>query len=453
MSIRHIAVLGVFGTAISISTGTGCAQGAGATANKATVDQDSKGSDTSESSSFVDYIKRTVQLQASARARIESTQGDFSATPSDVYVLSRIRLGIGYKPNSWLRFYVESQDSRAYNYKTSPPSTLDNPFDLRQAYVEAGALEGNGVKIRFGRQDLQLGSGRLVASGEWSNVTKTYSLINGYYKSADFKMDLLGGSQVLIDPTRMDRDKPGEHLYGIYTAFPKLLPGASIEPYLLAKTQLNIKGKDNVLGNGDTLYMGGRVIGLVTGGFDYNFEGVRQGGSYADDSIRAFGYVGGGGWTIPRVGWKLHVNTDYLYGSGDSGLKNGKHESFDILYGPNQPLNSLTGQFCWRNAEQWRAGVDFFPVKKLKVKVDYRDYWLATVKDGLYNGSGTRTLLNAKATSNHLGEGVDTLFTYVMTPKTTFTLGIGTLDPGTYLKESGKKSAFVYPSFAFARTL
>jgi hypothetical protein len=41
-----------------------------------------------------------------------------------------------------------------------------------------------------------------------------------------------------------------------------------------------------------------RLIGTIPGGFDYNAEGVREGGDYSNDTIRAFGYVGGGGWTL-----------------------------------------------------------------------------------------------------------------------------------------------------------
>jgi hypothetical protein len=75
---------------------------------------------------------------------------------------------------------------------------------------------------------------------------------------------------------------------------------------------------------------------------------------------------------------------------------------------------------AWRNIADWRAGVDFTPLKKLKARVDFRDYWLATVQDGLYSGTGTRTVFNAKATSNHVGAGVETQFLWTFSPKMTW---------------------------------
>ena len=269
-------------------------------------------------------------------------------------------------------------------------------------------------------------------------------------------MELMGGSVVQADPNREDRDKAGEHFYVAYSTLGKLIPHASLEPYLLAKTQDGtdaVKGKDGHVGNADILYGGMRLIGTIPGGFDYNGEAVREGGGYADDTVQAFGYVAGGGWTLSRVSWKPHFLSDYVFATGDSGRKDGHHESFDYLYGANQPINSLTGQFAWRNVEDWRAGVEFTPVKKLKVIVNFRDYWLATVQDGLYNGSGTKIVSDSKATSNHVGEGVDAMAIATVTPKTIVGIGVGNLAPGSYLKQAGKTSGFYYPFLYFQRQL
>jgi hypothetical protein len=398
------------------------------------------------------YLERTFTISGQIRERWEGTEGsNFTVTPADSYVLSRIRLGLAYKPTSWLRFFGEAMDSRAMFYKISPPSSVDDPMDWHQGYLEVGALEGNGVKARVGRQELFIGSNRLVQSLDWTNIPKTYDVARGTIATNAFAVDLIGGSVVLVDPNRMDRSKPGEHFYVAYSSFKKLIPRASIEPYLMAKTQFSVKSKEGETGAADTLYAGGRMIGTTKGRLDYNFEGVREAGDYANDSIQAWGYLGGGGWTVSPSLWKLHVSSDYLFASGNDGKKDGIHDQFDYLYGANQPFNSLTGQFAWRNIEDWRAGVDFYPLKKLKVKIDYRDYWLATVQDGLYNAVGIETVLNAKATSNHVGEGVDTMLTFAINGKTTLGTGVGTLTPGAYLVESKKTSGFLYPFLYFTR--
>ena len=59
------------------------------------------------------------------------------------------------------------------------------------------------------------------------------------------------------------------------------------------------------------------------------------------------------------------------------------------MYGYNYPMNSLTGLFDWKNIKDLRAGVEFAPFKKLKIKLNGREFWLANTKDGLYNSYGT----------------------------------------------------------------
>ena len=54
------------------------------------------------------------------------------------------------------------------------------------------------------------------------------------------KLDFLASSVVLSDPGRLDRHKPGEHLFGVYGAIGRVLPGMTIEPFLLFKRNLQV---------------------------------------------------------------------------------------------------------------------------------------------------------------------------------------------------------------------
>ena len=89
--------------------------------------------------------------------------------------------------------------------------------------------------------------------------------------------------------------------------------------------------------------------------------------------------------------------------------------------------------------------MDLKPSKKLTAKISFRDYWLANVKDSLYNASGAKTVTNAKATSAHVGEGVDAQFAYSFDAKTSVGVGVGNLAPGSYLAQSKKTTGFIYP--------
>jgi len=399
-------------------------------------------------------VLRMFKLTGSIRERWEATDGPFSMTPADSYVVSQIRLGALFQPSDWLNFYAEAQDVRALFYQVSPSNTVSNPFDLHQAWVRIGQPEGPGFFFKAGRQDMVIGSGHLLAATDdwWVQTARNFDVARGSYSTSFFKTELVAGSVILVNPDAPDEHKPGDHIYADYNTFPHLLPGASVEPYLIVRTTDNVKSKEEEIGNMDTLALGLRVAGKLPGRIDYNLEPVHEFGSYSTDRLDANGLISGAGWVVTNSGWKPRLSTDYFYASGDDGKKNGTRENFDNMYGYNFPMNSLTGQFGWKNIEDLRAGVEVTPWKKLKIKLNGRDFWLANVNDGLYNAFGTRTVFNPKATSAHVGEAVEMMATAALAKHTTIGFGVGTLFPGEYLKQSNKDQAFIYPYIYWAQT-
>ncbi|HTW65187.1 MAG TPA: alginate export family protein [Bryobacteraceae bacterium] len=407
--------------------------------------------DQTSRSGAMNYLLRTVRFTGSIRERWEETDGPFSVTPADSYVLSQERLGLSFQPSSWLHFVVEAQDARVLFYKTTPSSAISNPIDLHYAWVSLGNSEGPGTFVQVGRQNLVIGSGHLIASLDdwWGNTARDFDVVNGSYTTKFFKTQLVAGSEVLINPDAPDEHKPGDHFYVDYNTFGHLVPGASLEPYFIARTYDGVKSKEGQAGNAETLALGGRWIGKLPGSFDYNFEPMHEYGYYSSDQLDANALLAGAGWTSTPFGWKTRVSTDYEYASGDNEKKNGTRETFDNMFGFNQPMNSLTGAFGFKNLKDLRSGVEFTPVKKLKIKVDGREFWLANTADGLYNALGTLTVHNMKATSAHVGESIEMMATATLTKNTAFGFGVGTLFPGEYLKQSGKDQAYLYPYISF----
>lgn len=399
------------------------------------------------------YFQRTFQLSGSIRERWEATDGPFSTTPADSYLVSQIRLGLLYKPMSWLHFFAQAQDVRVLFYRTTPSNAFSDPFDLHQAWVTMGQPEGPGFFAQIGRQEMVIGSGHLLASTDdwWVLTDRDFDVASGTYTTKYFKAQMVAGSVTLVNPDGFTEHRPGDHIYADYNTFPHLLPGASVEPYFIARTSDNVKSKEGQIGNMDTLAVGLRVAGKLRGDFDYNFEPLHEFGNYSNDRLDAAGLLTGGGWTMAQSGWKPRFSTDYEFASGDNGQKNDTRENFDNMFGYNYPMNSLTGLFDWKNLKDLRAGVEFAPFKKLKFKLNGREFWLANTHDGLYNAYGTRTVLNTKATSAHVGESVEMMATAALTKSTTVGFGVGTLFPGEYLKQSAKDQAFIYPYLSVAQ--
>ncbi|HEX5228628.1 MAG TPA: alginate export family protein, partial [Bryobacteraceae bacterium] len=214
---------------------------------------DSSANKKDQDSSEKNYLLRTLKFSGSIRERWEATDGPFSVTPADSYVVSQIRLGLLFQPVSWLQFFAQAQDVRPLFYRTAPSNAFYDPFDLHQVWIAAGQQEGPGFFVKLGRQEMVLGSGHLIAATDdwWTYTARDFDIANGTYTSKYFKSQLVAGSATFIDPHRFNEHKPGDHIYADYNTFPHVIPGASVEPYLIVRTLDGVKSKDGAVGNMD----------------------------------------------------------------------------------------------------------------------------------------------------------------------------------------------------------
>jgi hypothetical protein len=397
-----------------------------------------------------DYLPAWLRIGGQIRGRFEAPSGgSFLNDSSDAYYLSRIRVDLAVKPTPWLRFAFQAQDARVGAYNTAPASNaVYNPMDLRQGYVEL-YFEGHAtVKLRAGRQELAFGGERLVGPADW-NMSRTFDAIDLAISAGRAKLDLLAGSAVLVDPNRFDRHKPGEHFYGAYGSIKNVLPGMSLEPYILFKQNLLIKSETSVPGDAIVASPGVRISGKFPGRFDYVAEAILQRGSYSADHVSARAVTALLGWTIGTAAWKPRVSAEYNYASGDPTAKDLNRNTFDQFYPSNHSYYGMIDQFGWKNMKNLRAGFDFIAGKKLKVRADYNDLRLATVQDSLYNSSGTSAVLNRKSTSASVGSEVNLVALYQWNKIWKFGAGIGHLYAGDFLKESKCTAGYTYPYVMF----
>ena len=226
----------------------------------ANADQ-SGGDAQSHQSGAMNYLLRTLKFSGSIRERWEATDGPFSLTKADSYTLSQERLGLSFQPSSWLHFMLEAQDARVFFYKTQPSNAISNPIDLHAAWVSLGHPEGPGGFLEVGRQNVVLGSGHLIASSDewWGNTARNFDVANGSFTTKYFKSQLVAGSEVLVNPAGLDEHTPGAHIFADYNTFGHLVPDASLEPYFIARTFDDVKSKEGIVGNANTLAVGGAL--------------------------------------------------------------------------------------------------------------------------------------------------------------------------------------------------
>ena len=354
------------------------------------------------------WFKPRVDL----RGRLEAYTGiNFIPGSDDIYYLSRLRLNAAIEARSWLRFFLEGQDSRVPGYGRSPvPGSVEDPFDFRQGYFELGSTENGSWGFRVGRQELLFGNGRLIGNSNWGNVARTFDAACFTYKKNGIHLDAFTSSVVVPTNGGFDRPHFNNKFHGFYSSFSKLPAWSTannVDTFFLVKTNSLARSKLGAVGNLCICTLGTRVIGKLPRDFDYRVEMAYQTGHVSRDPVRAWAGHWQLGYRPPFSHKSVRLAAEFNGASGDSNPHDGWHNTFDQLYPTSHDKLGTLDRIGWRNIRDLSAKMEWKPVEKWTLNVEYHDFWLATRQDYLYAKDGTTVLRNPNATSSRIGDEVD----------------------------------------------
>jgi len=393
------------------------------------------------------------------RARFEGySGGGFKPATTDAYWLSRTRLNLTIKPTPWLKLFGEGQDSRAIAKQPGQPP-YENVWDIRQAFAEIGDADKNLLALRVGRQEINYGDQRLVGSSNWTNTARSFDAVRGFLNVsaplATVRLELFAASVVNAVNDTWDHHQQGNNLHGIHFEITKLIPGASIEPYVYWRLQPGVRTEAGVVSKLNEKVPGVRFVGKLPGGFDFQLEFVKELGTVGaknpgHDNIAAAAQHWVLGRTFAATPWKPRPWIEYNYASGDANSKDGTRGTFDQLYPTAHDKYGLADQVGWKNINDLRGGIEMKPRKNLTGIVEYNDWHLANAHDALYNTSSTSLARSTAGTAGtHVGQEFDVTAIWTVFGALQTGAGLGHLFPGEFLRKSTPGNSYTYPYVTF----
>lgn len=374
-------------------------------------------------SNLPEWINFTFQ----DRVRSEGQHGvGFREGNDQDFLLQRTRLGVGFKPLSWLQFYGEVHDARAFWFPRADGSVKDR-LDLRQAYASVGS-EAGWWDLKVGRQRLIFGTERVIGAGEWGNTARVFDAARfGIHHGSD-RVDVFASSVVNNDADHPDHHTQGNNLHGVYGSFGSWIQGAKIEPYVLLRTTHTTQYHSWTKGL--------RAAGVWHKVWNYEFEGLAQSGSTGPNRLSAWGATAQVQHRWDSWRWKPSVIGEFNYASGDKRPGDGVVQTLDQLYPTNHGFYGIADQVGRRNNENVRGGVWLRPEKWLTVKTELHSFWLASRYDGLYafNGALIAPAVGAGADSRDVGREMDIIGDVKLSRHYDIGAQYGHLFPGPFLK-------------------
>ncbi len=323
------------------------------------------------------------QLRLRGESRRNFKFDDARAGNDEGYLLSRVRLGLIWRPSERVTGAVELQDARIHGEEaiseTRTPNIFADQIDIHQAYldVETPASSRIPIAVRVGRQKLVYGSQRLVSPLEWVNTARVF---------AGRRLDAFATRLVPVAPRGLnDHGLTGSRLFnsqlhGVYYTDGALLPDGAVEGYWLLRREGRLA---------DAVHTIGTRVDARYGPWAFDGELAGQTGSYGGlDHRAAMVHVGGAFAT--RLPGRPRLGAAFNLGSGDADPHDGVHRTFDNLYPLNHVYYGTMDLFALQNLRNVEASVDAALPGGASVRVAYEHFALvAPGTDAWYNaGAG-----------------------------------------------------------------
>lgn len=388
-----------------------------------------------------------LRLRGEFRERMEGLNNfAFTEGRDTTLFLSRVRLQATVTPNKSLAFVVQAQDARVANKKVGPTvAPFRDEIDLRMAYAEVGDVKAP-VAVRLGRQELVYGDQRLLGHVSWLNGARTFDAAKVMVRGKAVNVDAFVASVVTLNDTAFNKSAfDASRFAGVYATTGKLVPKASVEPYLYYRYGTAQRAETGVLGDLQQATLGVRWVGTLPARLDYNVEMVAQRGSLATDDISAWA----GHWNVRETLTKKYAVKlfgEFNYASGDGNATDGTRHTFDQLYPTPHDKIGLADQAGWRNVRHLRTGLELTPRKGVALAASYHSIWLANTRDALYNAGGAAVArVVGGAASAHVGQEIDVQATWAVSPILSLAGGYSHLTPGAFLKQATPGASYSSP--------
>ena len=310
-------------------------------------------------------VEFNLRTQGRTNERFDPAPGDRSL---DIFQRSRLGLNAAYGDH--VGVFIQGQDVRSWGFESSTIANMANT-DLHQGFLYLqGSKRGASGVITVGRQELNVGSGRLIANRNWVPVAQSFDALRlqgqvGRW-SADAGLMLLRGPGAFTiahpsgDPTLAETVQSSGTFSGYFQLGLDL--GASIAVEALGIGLRERPSPAAPTASRDLVNGGLRVYGEPLPGLSYDLEGYAQGGRNLGLGHRAFAAFATLHYAL-KVRARPTFTLRYNYASGESceggpnvGCGNEQSREFYRFYGARHPFYGILDRVANSNLRNLEVG-------------------------------------------------------------------------------------------------
>jgi hypothetical protein len=303
----------------------------------------------------------------------------------DNYLLQRYLAGADMRAGPRARLFTEVQSGIITGAIRSPRPTDRNTLDLHQGFFEWRQAIGQSdrLTVKVGRQELSVGSSRLISASPALNVKRSFDGASVTYRAQSWTLGGAAARLVGLNGGAFDdRSRSGQFFWGL--AAGRRSPGferGEVAAYYLGvdrRLSLYVQGLHPERRHtvGVKWAPAGRRVEL-------NYDALFQWGTFGGAPIRAWAVATETAYRLSTTRWRPRVSLRADVASGDRDPDAARLESFNPLF-PGNAYSGVVGLLGPTNLADLTPALTIGPRANITIGVEAPSYWRTSTRDGVY---------------------------------------------------------------------
>lgn len=356
----------------------------------------------------------------------------------NVYNLFRVRAYGDLWYQDKFRVYAEFISAHQNGEDLTPLPIDVNRADIQNLFIDVkvGEIDGKPVYVRVGRQELLLGSQRLISTLDWANTRRTFDGVSAFYQGEKWDFNLFWLQFVVPSAAKLDSVDNNQNFAGAWFTYHPDKNSALDLYYLFLDNTNTIIQQGIVRGPFNVHTLGTRYSGDKDN-FLWDVELALQLGERGDEDIVAGMASIGGGYHFANVPLNPTFWVYYDYASGDHNPNHGDYNTFNQLYPFGHYYFGWADLVGRQNINDLNSHLFLYPSNWVTLWLQYHHFWLADSHDALYNTAGNayrRSPTGAAGTD--VGDEMDVVLNFHLSKHSDICVGYCKLFGGEFLEKT-----------------
>jgi len=367
------------------------------------------------------------------------------------YDLQRVRVYGDLWFRDWARFYVEFLSAQTFGQSLAPLAIDYDPYDFENLFMDL-KIPGTGdhpAYVRMGRQEMLLGSQRLISPLDWANTRRTFEGFRGFRLGDKIDVDLFWVRPDIRTPGSNGlafRDDAQDFAGAWVTWRPQ--KGQFLDLYYLyADNRNSTVASGLVRAPYEVSTFGTRYVG-TNKQFLWDFEDMIQFGQQVQP-IFASATTAGIGWNFAKCPMNptLWVYYDYASGTASPGNPANDFTTFNQLFPFGHYYLGFLDLVGRMNIHDINTHLFLYPTKFVTLWFQYHHFELDSPFDALYSAGGAVERRSAAGTAGQtVGDEFDLLMNIHLGNHSDLLCGYSLMVPGKFIANTGSSTM---PSLAY----